>query len=54
VQVSLELNSNHISTAVKTYIAYKASELGRHHDYGHTLQQKVETELIEKVEDINL
>jgi hypothetical protein len=52
VQVGLELNSKHVSEAVKTYIAYKTDELDHRRHYGPALRQKVETMLIEKAEDI--
>ena len=51
VRVSLELNSKHVSEAVKTYIAYKAAELDHRHSYGQTLLRQVETELNRKAED---
>jgi hypothetical protein len=54
VLVSLELNSKHISEAVKTYIAFKMDELDRRCSYGETLRRKVETELTEKAEDTYL
>jgi hypothetical protein len=50
-RVSLELNSNHVSEAVKTYIAYKVNELDRRHRYGLALHHNVESKLIEKAED---
>ncbi|KIM97029.1 hypothetical protein OIDMADRAFT_105875 [Oidiodendron maius Zn] len=54
VLVSLELNSKHISEAIKTYIAFKMDELDRHCNYGETLRQKIQTELTEKAEDTYL
>lgn len=48
--VSLELNSSHVSKAVKTYVATKVDDLDRRHGYGETLRRKVETELTEKSE----
>ncbi|KAH8587988.1 WD40-repeat-containing domain protein [Bisporella sp. PMI_857] len=54
VLVSLELNSRHISKAVKTYIAFKMDELDRRCSYGETLRRKVETELTKKAEDTYL
>jgi hypothetical protein len=51
VLVSLELNSKHISEAVKTYIAHKTDELDRRRSYGPTLRRKLEAELIKKAED---
>lgn len=51
VLVSLELNSNHVSEAVKTYIAFKADELDRHNAYGITLRQNIQNELTNKAED---
>jgi hypothetical protein len=54
VLVSLELNSKHVSEAVKTYIAFKVDELDRRCSYGEILRRKVETELTEKAEDTYL
>ncbi|KAH8797868.1 hypothetical protein F5884DRAFT_825522 [Xylogone sp. PMI_703] len=54
VLVSLELNSKHVSEAVKAYIAFKVHELDRRRSYGETLRQEVETELTEKAEDTYL
>jgi hypothetical protein len=51
VGVSLELNQEHLSEAVKTYIASKAIELDRRHHYGPILRQKVEADLAAKAED---
>ena len=50
-RVSLELNSNHVSEAVKTYITYKTNELDCRYCYGLTLRHNVEAKLIEKAED---
>ncbi|RMZ90383.1 hypothetical protein DV736_g2368, partial [Chaetothyriales sp. CBS 134916] len=50
VAVSLELNSQHVSEAVKTYIAAKVTELGRRYRYDQILRQKLEAELTEKAE----
>ncbi|CAG8893667.1 unnamed protein product [Penicillium egyptiacum] len=50
VQVSLELNSNYVSEAVKAYIAYKVDELSRYHKYGQALKREVEIELLTKAE----
>jgi hypothetical protein len=54
VLVSLELNSKHISEAVKTYIAFKMDELDRRCSYGETLRRKIEAELTQKAEDTYL
>ncbi len=54
VLVSLELNSNHVSEAVKTYIAFKADELDRRNAYGLTLRRNIQTELTNKAEDTYL
>jgi hypothetical protein len=54
VLVSLELNSKHVSEAVKTYIAFKAAELDRRNAYGPTLRRNIQTELIDKAEDTYL
>ncbi|CAG8890696.1 unnamed protein product [Penicillium egyptiacum] len=50
VQVSLELNSNYVSEAVKAYITYKVDELSRYHGYREPLKREVETELSTKAE----
>ncbi|XHF98690.1 hypothetical protein AWENTII_002232 [Aspergillus wentii] len=50
VQVSLELNMEHISEAVKAYIAFKVDELARRHRYQETLRQKIALQLLEKAE----
>jgi hypothetical protein len=54
VLVSLELNSKPITDAVKSYIAFKVDELNRRCNYGPTLRQKIQAELIEKAEDTYL
>ena len=54
VLVSLELNSQHIAEAVKTYITCKAVELDRRQSYGHSLRQKVEIELRNRAEETYL
>ena len=54
VLVSLELNSKHVSEAVKIYIACKAAELDRRQSYGLKLRQEVETELSNRAEDTYL
>ncbi|RFU28896.1 hypothetical protein B7463_g7450, partial [Scytalidium lignicola] len=43
VQVSLELNSDHISDAVEAYVTSKVAELDKRHNFGHALLQKVES-----------
>ncbi|KAJ6065290.1 G-protein beta WD- 40 repeats containing protein [Penicillium canescens] len=50
VQVSLELNSDYVSEAVKAYITYKVDELSRYRNYGQTLKSEVKTELSAKAE----
>ncbi|KAJ6094247.1 G-protein beta WD- 40 repeats containing protein [Penicillium canescens] len=50
VQVSLELNSNYVSEAVKSYIAYKVDELSRYHKYGQELKMEMKMELSAKAE----
>lgn len=50
VQVSLELNSESVSEAVETYIAFKVNELARRHRYGKTLRQEIALRLTEKAE----
>ena len=54
VLISLELNSNHVSKAVQTYIAIKANELDRYNAYGPTLRRNIQTELDNKAEDTYL
>ncbi|KAJ6088411.1 G-protein beta WD- 40 repeats containing protein [Penicillium sp. IBT 16267x] len=51
VRVSLELNSKHVSSAVKTYITEKVKELDRRARYGEKLKQEIEIELINKAEN---
>lgn len=50
VQVSLELNSDCISEAVKAYIAYKVDELSLYHKYGQALKSEVKSALSAKAE----
>lgn len=50
VMVSLDLNTYHVSNAVKSYITAKAAELDRRHHYGSGLCQQVEAELTAKAE----
>ena len=50
VQVSLELNAQHISWGVRAYISYKVAELDRRRNYG-LLRPKIEQELGYKAED---
>ncbi|OCK96077.1 putative G-protein beta WD 40 repeat-containing protein [Cenococcum geophilum 1.58] len=50
-RVSLELNSNHVAEAVKTYAASRAAELDCRQRYGPVLRQKVEAALVEKAEE---
>lgn len=47
-RVSLELNMEHISKAVKTYIAFKVSELDRRHDYGEILSSRCRLSLLRR------
>ncbi|KAF7505951.1 hypothetical protein GJ744_012393 [Endocarpon pusillum] len=51
VRVSLELNAQHISRAVRTYISYKVAELDRRQRYGSVRRQEIEEELDRKAED---
>jgi ATP:corrinoid adenosyltransferase len=51
VMVSLELNAEHISQGVATYISSKVSELDHRHHYGQTLRRELEEELVRKSED---
>lgn len=51
VMVSLELNSEYIAEAVKTYITARAAELDRRQSYGPALRLKVEAKLTKKAED---
>jgi hypothetical protein len=50
VLVSMEHNSQHVSEAVKIYIASKAAELDRRNAYGPTLRRTIQTELTNKAE----
>ncbi|KAJ5160971.1 uncharacterized protein N7482_007975 [Penicillium canariense] len=50
MQVSLELNSEHISQSVQTYISYKVDELNLRNRYGEALMRKLKTELFAKAE----
>ncbi|CAI7653831.1 unnamed protein product [Penicillium manginii] len=50
VQLSLELESDRLLGAVKTYVTHKVNELGRHQGYEWPLKQKIESELIERSE----
>lgn len=50
VQLSLELESDRLLSAVKTYITHKVSELGRHQGYERPLKQKIESQLLERSE----
>jgi hypothetical protein len=51
VRVSLELNAQHISQGVRTYISYKVAELDRRWGHGLVLQQEIERELGRRAED---
>ncbi|EXJ81654.1 hypothetical protein A1O1_07719 [Capronia coronata CBS 617.96] len=51
VRVSLELNSDHLSQAVRTYISHKVAELDRLCEYGPDLRHRIEDELHIKAED---
>ncbi|KAJ5894292.1 G-protein beta WD- 40 repeats containing protein [Penicillium taxi] len=50
MQVSLELNSDHISQSVQTYISYKVDELNRQKRYEEALMRKLKAELSAKAE----
>lgn len=54
VMVSLELNSGHVSDAVKSYIAEKVLWLDHRGRYGPALCKQLEAELIKKAEDTYL
>ncbi|KAI4271450.1 MAG: hypothetical protein L6R38_006870 [Xanthoria sp. 2 TBL-2021] len=54
VLVSLELNSDHVAEAVKTYIARKVEELDRNQRYGPSLRQEIEKELRNRAEETYL
>ncbi|KAF3010020.1 hypothetical protein E8E13_011438 [Curvularia kusanoi] len=54
VMVSLELNSGHVSNAVKSYIAEKVTWLDHRDRYGPALCQQLEAELTKKAEDTYL
>jgi len=51
VMVSLELNSEYVAKAVKSYVAAWVAELDRRQKYGPALRQKIEAELRVKAED---
>jgi NACHT domain len=51
VRVSLELNAQHISQGVRTYISYKVAELDRRWGHRLVLQQDIEKELGRRAED---
>ncbi|KAK5202848.1 hypothetical protein LTR96_011230 [Exophiala xenobiotica] len=51
VGVSLDLNSDHISQGVQTYISYKVAELDRWCEYGPSYRDNIEEELYTKAED---
>ena len=51
VGVSLELNAQHISLAVRSYISYKVTELDRRQRYRPVFRQQIEQELNLKAED---
>ncbi|EPS41227.1 hypothetical protein H072_4849 [Dactylellina haptotyla CBS 200.50] len=48
VLVSLEINSEHVSNAVKSYIKAKVIELDHRHTYGSTLRQQIQDILMAK------
>ncbi|KAJ5737296.1 uncharacterized protein N7483_002421 [Penicillium malachiteum] len=50
MQVSLELNLEHISQSVQTYISYKVDELNLRNRYGEVLMRRLKTELFAKAE----
>ncbi|CAG8377617.1 unnamed protein product [Penicillium salamii] len=50
VQLSLELESDRLSSAVKAYITHKVNELGHQQGYERPLKKKLESELQEKSE----
>lgn len=49
-QVSLELNFEKISEAVRGYVAEKVNELDRRIRYGENLRRQIENQLVEKAE----
>jgi len=51
VLVSLELNSDHISQSISTYITSKVNELDHRHHYGEKLRQDIQFELSTKAEN---
>ena len=54
VMINLDMNSKHISEAVKSYTAAKVLELQHRHRYGQYLRQKLEAELTTKAQDTYL
>jgi len=49
-RISLELNSEHISRAVDSFIGYKIEELAKQKEYDEHLREKVANQLREKAE----
>jgi hypothetical protein len=54
VMINLDMNSEHISEAVKSYTAAKVSELQHRHQCDLHLRQQLEAELISKAQDTYL
>ncbi|CAG7980743.1 unnamed protein product [Penicillium salamii] len=50
IQLSLELESDHLSSAVKAYITHKVNELGHQQGYERSLKKKLESQLQAKSE----
>ncbi|CAI7644323.1 unnamed protein product [Penicillium bialowiezense] len=51
LQLSLELESSHISKAVKSYITDKVNELSHKHEYEKRSKEEVEFQLLQKSEE---
>ncbi|KAL4946579.1 hypothetical protein BDV06DRAFT_218295 [Aspergillus oleicola] len=50
VGISLELNSNHLEAAIKTYVKHKVRYLYPLDDYGQQMPQQLESELLQRAE----
>jgi WD40 repeat protein len=48
--LNLELNEQHISNAVRTFITRKTEDLGKQHSYGLELKEKIKEELFAKAD----
>ncbi|PGG95325.1 hypothetical protein AJ79_10119, partial [Helicocarpus griseus UAMH5409] len=50
VGIGLELNSDYLDAAIKTYVSHKVGELYPRHHYGLQVPQKIESELLKRAE----